>query len=459
MDRPDTFIADRVFDGRNFRDEPLRIDIAGGRIARISPFAPGDAAAPDGAFDARGSTLLPGLIDAHCHAARVGLFEPDEAPNPAAVVKNLLTALERGVTTLGDMGCTAGMARALRALGEARVDAPAVRSSGPLLADPLGYPLDWMRPFHRRIGAAIPCGDERSARSAVERVARAGMDHVKICIMHQSYAYHPLHVFSRSVATAIVDEAHRLGLRVFAHAHFDADYRLALDAKVDALMHSAFDPLAAETVARVRDAGIAVCATLWVFQSTCLGAEERWDRDAGRTGGVTRPVVRSWRRFAEAYAASGDVLPPGIAGGLLKDRAREGVRNARANLMLLHDARVPIAYGSDGPYGFSVLGRAGDELGVMHAAGLDIESCLRAATSRGAELLGADDRGSIEPGRRADLIVVDGDPRRDLGAIDRVRAVFRGGVRVAVGAAAHARAGAAVVRGLAATLADAVRGT
>ncbi len=449
-------LADRIFDGFAFRDEPLRIEITGGSIASVRPHDD-RSALPPGAFDARGSTLLPGLIDAHCHAARVGLFEPAEPPDPAAVVHNLLGALERGVTTLGDMGCTAPMARALRKLGEARHDAPAIRSSGPLLADPLGYPLDWMSSFHRRLGAAIPCSDERSAREAVQRVADAGMDHVKLCIMHKSYAYQPLRVFPRSVARAIVEEAHAVGLKALAHAHWDADYRLALDAGVDALMHSAFDPLSEETVLRVRDVGVPVCATLWVFHSVCLGAEERWDGDPTRTGVVSRPVRRSWRRFAEAYAASADVLPPGIAGGLSKELAREGVRNAIANLRLLHDAGVPIVHGSDGPYGFSVMGKPRDELEALHAAGLDAAECLRAATSSAARLLGASDRGRIAEGLRADLLVVDGDPRTDLGAMERVRAVFRGGERVVLGMSSRARAAASVLRGYAGTIAGTLR--
>jgi imidazolonepropionase-like amidohydrolase len=454
-----SILADRLFDGTSFHDEPLRIDIERGHIAAVRPLV-GATPAEDGVevVDARGVTVLPGLIDAHCHAARVGLFEPDEVPNPAAVVANLAGALARGVTTLGDMGCTAPMARALRRLGESHTDAPAIRSAGPLLADPLGYPLDWMGPMHRRLGVVIPVADEREARAGVARVAALGMDHVKLCIMHKSYAYQPLHVFSRSTARAIVDEAHACGLRAFAHAHSDADYGLALDAGVDALMHSAFDPLEEKTVARVRDAGIPVCATLWVFHSACLGAEERWDRDGARAHGVTRPVRRSWRRFADAYAASGDVLPPGIAGGVPKERAREGVRNAAANLVLLHDAGVPIAHGSDGPYGFSMLGRPRDELGALHAAGLDVTACLRAATASAADLLGAKDRGRIAPGARADLVVLDGDPRRGLDAIERVRAVFRGGRRVDTGARARAPLAGAVARGFAATLADALRG-
>jgi hypothetical protein len=207
----------------------------------------------------------------------------------------------------------------------------------------------------------------------------------------------------------------------------------------------------------VRDAGVAVCATLWVFHSACLGAEERWDRDADRALRVAGPVRRSWRRFAEAYAESGDVLPPGIAGGLEKTLAREGVRNAAANLKLLASAGVPVAHGSDGPYGFSVLGCPLDELRTLRDAALDTTACLRAATSEAAALLGTKDRGRIEPGLRADLIVLDGDPRRDFDAIGRVRQVLRGGVRVDPGLRAKARLGATILSGLARTAASALR--
>jgi imidazolonepropionase-like amidohydrolase len=169
-------------------------------------------------------------------------------------------------------------------------------------------------------------------------------------------------------------------------------------------------------------------------------------------------VRRSWRRFADAYAASGDVLPPGIAGGLPKALAKEAVRNAAANLKLLDDAGVAIAHGSDGPYGFSVLGRPRDELGALAAAGLDPTACLRAATSAAAELLGAGDRGRIAPGLRADLVILEGDPRRSLDALDRVWLVLKGGERPDVSARARARLAVTVVEGLAGTVASAVRG-
>lgn len=455
MPAESVLVADRLFDGERFLRGEHEVVVAGGRIRSVRA-RPAAAALPAGARDLRGGTLLPGLIDAHCHIARVGSFEPREAPNPAAVALNLSSAVRAGVTTVGDMGCPAPMIASLAALTRGEPSAgPGVRAAGPLLTVPLGYPLDWMSRAHLWLGAAIPCADQASARRAVTRVARAGMDHVKICIMHRGYDLSSLPTFSQKVARAVVEEAHASGLRVLAHAHWNADYRVALAAGVDALMHSAFDPLDPELVARVADSGVSVCPTLWVFHSACLGAEQRWDRDPARQRGVAEPVRRSWRRFAEAYAASGEVLPEGIAGGLPKAAARDGVRNAIANLLLLRERGVPFAYGSDGPYGFSTVFRPLEELSLFEGAGLGKEECLRAATLGAAELLGLRDRGALRPRLAADLLWVDGDLSRDLSALRRVRAVLRGGVAVSADGRTATLAARAVRRGLGRTLAHA----
>ncbi|MBI2892576.1 MAG: amidohydrolase family protein [Deltaproteobacteria bacterium] len=445
-------LADRIFDGVSFSSEPRRIEIEGERIARIVPAnvpAPGD-------IDARGETVLPGLVNAHVHIARGGMFEPLEPLSISQVVTNLRLTLAAGVTTVGDMGCAPGLAGALASLvRDDPLAGPSIVAAGPILTAPRGYPLDWLPAFYQRAGVALACANEDEARRAVERVARAGMSHVKLAVMHRSYSDRPLAALEARVARAAVAEAHASGLKAFAHAHSVQDYGVALAAGVDALMHSSFEPLDAELVDRVRDSGVTVCPTLWVFDSVCLGAEAAWDRDSRRTGGVTRAVVRSWRRFREAYETSGDVLPAGIAGGLPKARAREGVRFAAANLVLLRDAGVPIAYGDDAAYGFCVHGRPFEELDAMRRTGMSVEACLRAATSGSAALLGLGDRGRIAAGHGADILVVDGDLERDLGALERVRHVLVRGRRLDGGlferSARAARAGVAVARGMAAT--------
>ncbi len=451
-------LADRWFDGLALREEPAALTVEGGRIRRI---ALGGAVATEGdVLDARGRLLLPGLVNAHVHIARGGMFEPVEPIGVRQAARNLGDTLAAGVTTVGDMGCAPALIRALRELGRRHPDAaPAIAASGPVVTAPNGYPLDWMPPLLARLGIVLACDDEAAGARAAQRVAAAGMDHVKIAVMHRSYGDRPLPALREPVARAVVAEAHRLGLRVLAHAHGVADYRVVLAAGVDAIMHSSFEPLDAELVARVKDSGAPVCPTLWLFESACLGAERRLDRDTRFTCHATPPIRRSWRRFVEAWEASGEVVPPGIAGGLAKARAAEAVRVAAANLRLLRDAGVPIAFGNDANYGFALVARPADELGAMQRAGLSAAECLAAATSGGADLLGLGDRGRIREGARADLVVVDAEAARAASAVERVHAVVAAGRRVPVGAPDPLRSGRralGVLRGLAATAFEAI---
>jgi imidazolonepropionase-like amidohydrolase len=421
--------ADCIFDGRTFVDGEILILLRGATIERIENVTADRELAP-GTLDARGHILIPGLVNAHVHIARGGVFEPNERVSITQAVANLRGALAAGTTTAGDMGCSPGVIAALRRrVAKEPFAGPQIRGSGPILTAPRGYPLDWMPPLFVRLGLAVPCGDERAGSAAAARVAELGMDHVKIAIMHQSYSEQPLPAVSEPVARAVVAEAHRNHKRVLAHAHSVADYRVALAAGVDALMHSSFEPLDAETVARVRDSGVPVCPTLWVFESVCLGAEMRFDRAPRYTRHVAGYIQNSWRRFSEAYAASGDAIPPGIAGGLSKERAREGVRVASANLRLLRDAGVPIAFGNDASYGFSLVARPVDELTAMQRAGMDPEACLQAATKGAAELLGCADRGELVAGKRADLLIVDRRVRQDVAALETPREIVVAGQR------------------------------
>lgn len=460
-----TIQADLWFDGRTLRETPVMVHLERGLVARIDE-GPFDDASPiggRGAIDARGRLLMPGLVNAHVHIVRGGMFEPNEPIGFTQGAHNLRDTLAAGVTTVGDMGCSAGLATSIKELTRRRPTlGPSIVASGPLVTAPGGYPLDWMPPLFVKLGLALGCADERAAIEAVKGIADSGMDHVKLAIMHQGYADTPLPALDVKVARAAVHEAHALGLRAVAHAHGVADYRVALAAGVDALMHSSFEPLDADLVSQVRDAGIPVCPTLWVFESTCLGPELALDHDPRFTEHVTPSIRRSWSRFVDAWNASGDVVPPGIAGGAKKTRAEESVRNAAANLKLLIDAKVPIAFGNDANYGFSLVARPVDELSAMQRAGMDPEACLRSATTGAASLLGLTDRGHISVGARADLIVVDREVRVDVARIEHVHHVITAGELVPPrtgreALAAHALRSTSIVRGLARTALAALR--
>ncbi len=459
MSSPLHLRGDCIFDGQRFVDGDVEIVLDQARIERIEPVDPHRPLGP-AHLDARGSVIMPGLVNAHVHIARGGVFEATERVSVSQAIHNLRDALAAGTTTVGDMGCAAPLLAALRARTHADpLAGPQIRGSGPIVTAPEGYPLDWMPPLFAKLGVAVPCSDDRSARQAAEHVAGSGMNHLKLAIMHLSYSEKPIAALSASAARAAADEAHANGLKVFAHAHSLSDYRVALTAGVDALMHSSFEPLDADTVAAVRDAGIPVCPTLWVFDSVCLGAERRFDREPRYTRHVRPYIQRSWRRFAEAYAASGSVLPAGIATGLSKARVRDAVRTAAANLALLRDAGVPIAFGNDASYGFSLVARPVDELATMQRAGMSSEECLRAATSAAAALLGCADRGSLRVGSRADVLVVDRRVKADVAALEIPRVVIAAGQRLGRnGTQRPFRTGLAFVGGVLQTVAELARG-
>ncbi|MFO0553303.1 MAG: amidohydrolase family protein [Polyangiaceae bacterium] len=440
-----TLIADTIFDGQRLRRGVVRIPIVGsfmGRIARIEEELDVHPALDHDRrelIDVRGSVLMPGLVNAHVHIARGGGFEVDEPPMPLQAARNFVGALASGTTTVADLGSPPALLRALAFVSNApSVVGPDVFAAGPVLTAPSGYPLDWMPPWVARLGAAVACDGPDKAKRAVHGVARAGMRFVKIAIMHQSYADKPLRALDVPTARAIVEEAHNLGLKVLAHAHSRADYRVALAVGVDGLMHSAFDPLDDDTVRAVVDSGTPVCPTLWVFDSICaLDSEEpAW---ADLSAHLSAPVMSSLRRFAAAYRAS-DVVPPSPAAGLSKTRAREAMRCAAANLRLLHDAGARVVFGNDAAYGFSLVGRPADELAAMQRAGLSVEDCLRAATSEAASLLGLADRGAIAEGMRADLVVVSPSVMLDVGAVAHPSLVMKAG-KIVVSTARRVRAG------------------
>jgi imidazolonepropionase-like amidohydrolase len=461
MNQPLIIVADKLFDGMRFRDARVKIVVEGGLIEQIAPLEGEPLEPPAAAIDARGKLVMPGLINAHTHIVRGGMFKPDEALSIPQAVRNLWFALRAGQTTVADLGCAPGLIYALREhLKRRPAGGPQLVAVGPLLTAPGGYPLDWMPALNAKLGVAIGCDSPEACRRAVRRTAKAGADFIKLVVMHRSYADRPIPTLDEPRARALVDEAHRLGRKVLVHAHSNADYRVALRAGADALMHSSFEPLEPDALELVVGSGVPVCPTISVFESALQGVEQRWDRDPRRTKLVSPAIRREWSAFCDAFEKSGDALPAGIAGGLPKARARESIVAAVENLRMLHERGVPIVFGTDSNYGFCLTGLPGDELAAMNRCGLDIRECLRAATSNAARLLGLGDRGVLAEGKRADLIVVDAAVERDVRAIESVAAVIAGGSRVDIdrpsaGFAAGLGVATAMLRGVAAALADA----
>lgn len=420
----------RWFDGERFRDDPATARVDRGRFSVIEPGWQGGP----GLLDARTQLAIPGLVNTHVHVARAGFFEAEEPPlQLRQITNNLQGALRAGVTTVADMGCTMPMLRALRALTESDpLAGPRIVGAGPILTAPEGYPFNWVSPLWRHSEAVFAVADERTARRAVEQTLGGGMDHLKVAVMHEDFARHPLPALTPRAAGAIVDEARRAERRVYAHAHSLADYRVSLAAGVTGLMHSCFEPLGRDDIARIVDSGAAVCPTLWAYDSTCQVGDCSVHLRADLQRHAEAPLRRSWQRFADAYAASGPAFPDeSTLPGVSKDDARSAMRVASANLRLLHEARVPIVFGTDASFGVALLARPCDELYAMHEAGMDVTACLRSATSTAADLLGRSELGRIAPGCSADFVLTSPALADDLRWLDGDRPATRLAVYVA----------------------------
>ncbi len=367
----------RLIDGTGAapRDD-VTVVIAEGRITALTDRVPAGATV----LDLGGRSLLPGLIDAHVHLSSLGLPQPelqgrDLAPDLrayglAAVAR---ATLEGGVTTVRDCGAYGSSLFTLRRAIELGVCA------GPRLL------LSGLIVSATSPGARAFPGMYREAdgpdelRDAVREQVRMGADFIKVM------ATGALTVADEDVdppqltldgLRAVVEEAHRSGRRLAAHAEGLEGIRLAVEAGADTIEHGEMGHLDAGVLATMAARGTVLVPTLSVFDAVA---------DAGDR-------FPAWMRERAAR---------------LGEAARRTVRAARA-------AGVRIAMGADaGPHGANA-----QELVRLADAGLTPMEAVVAATSVAAAACGIDgDVGVIAPGLAADLVVVDGDPLDDVGVL------------------------------------------
>ena len=350
--------------------------VEGDRIARIG--AASDSA-PEGAtvIDLAGRTLLPGLVDAHVH---VTSFELPSVLKGAAVVApevkhhflaaGLRAMLRMGITTLRDVGAFGDdLLHARRAIELGAFVGPRILACGRILSATSPGGAHFATMYREADGA-------EEMRKATREQIRRGADFVKLMTTGaRSVALEdpePAQVTRTEVAT-VVEEAHRMGFRVAAHCEGLAGTRLAIEEGVDTIEHGLELHRSPELLAVLADSGRILVPTLSCFFDLSETHACLW---------LPRLVDQAKRQREEAHRT---------------------VEAARA-------AGVRIAMGFDSmPHGQSAL-----ELVRLYDAGLSALEAIAAGTAVAAAACGLDDRvGSVEAGKVADLLVVDGDPVAD----------------------------------------------
>jgi imidazolonepropionase-like amidohydrolase len=346
---------------------------------------------PEGAavIDLPGATLLPGLVDTHVHLAFDASIDPvgnlarrHDAEVVEAMTQAAQAALRGGVTTIRDLGDRSYLSLGLRG----RADLPTIVAAGPPITTPDGhcYFLD---------GATAPTigGVQAAVREHVER----GVDVIKIMASGGNMtpgSRQDLAQFPAEVLRAAVEEAHRLGLPVTAHAHAVAAIADSVAAGTDGLEHVSFwtedgVDAPADLIELIAARRIAVGATVGMVP---LPGREPPPEIAVRMPGI----IANTRRLYEA----GAVMVAGTDAGIAPVKPHDAVRHAPSMLC---------------------------QLGFGQA------EALRTITSAAAGVCGLGHRkGRIAPGYDADILAVDGDPIADPDALHRIRAVYARGAVV-----------------------------
>jgi imidazolonepropionase-like amidohydrolase len=388
--RPLVLRAAAMFDGVSSSLTPgPSVLVAGSQIAAI--YGPGgDYPAAAQVIDLPGLTLMPGLVDTHLHLC----FDASDDPvgHLAGMGDDLLRvhmaaaarrALRAGVTTVRDLGDRGYLALGIRDRAGADDPLPTILAAGPPITTAGGH--------CHFLGGAVR--EPRGVRAAVRERAERGVDIIKVMasggnmtrgsLPHQSQ-------FGAESLRAIVDEAHRHGLPVTAHAHGPRSIADAVAAGVDGIEHASF---MTEDGVDAPEATIRAIAR----SRTAVG----WT--VGRTPGSGGMVPAIASRLPSMLAnrrrlyESGAVLVPGS------------------------DAGVTAAKPHD------VLRFATDDLA---AVGMSPAEVLWTLTSRSAQACGLGHRkGRIAVGFDADILAIEGNPLEDLTAIRRLRAVYAGGLR------------------------------
>jgi imidazolonepropionase-like amidohydrolase len=409
-----------VFDGER-RIGRTTILVAEGAIQAIGPA--GSVAVPAGArrLDLAGRFVVPGLITAHSH---VGNSAGAETGGRFYTRENVLAQLRQyaayGVTTVTALGLGPGLFFDIR---------EEVRRGGTDGADLLGAGMGVGVPDGTPPAGPMNLGDSQvarprtpeEAREAVRAMARRRVDIIKLWVDDLNGT---VPMMRPEVIAAATEESHAQGLRVAAHIHDLEQARIVVQAGVDVVAHGVRDkPVDTALIAAMRERGTWYVPTIQINEANYLYADRPELLEDPFFARALNPGLRAqiadagWRQRALAAAAP--------------SRA-EVVMNQR-NLKTLHDAGVRIGFGTDsGAAALRIAGFAEHrELELMVEAGLTPEQALRCATSQSAALLGLEDRGLLRQGRRADLMLLDGDPLADIRNARRIRAVWQRGREVA----------------------------
>jgi len=405
--------ADRLIDGSGAPSVARpAVLFEGDRIVALGPedqvHAPAGAAVDRKAY--AGATILPGLVDAHTHLVAPGdgtlgddIAREDDDILLLQAAKNARTLLHSGVTTLRENGAKGKVAFSLRE-GIRRRLAP-----GPRMVI-CGRPITITGGHMGYFGSEAD--GEVAVRAEVRKLLKEGADYIKIVASGGSTRTSDPNRASYTVAelAAMADEARRHGKLTAAHCTSAQSVQNCLDAGVDMIIHCIFaEPdgtyrFRPDLVERLATARAWVNPTLYVMKAGIERMREAREREGRMTPELLAHVEQARRAF---------------------DVRVDAVRR-------MSEAGVRMTAGSDSPWGWYAPGEFVHEIHMLAQAGLSYGDAIVAGTAGAADSIGVGGMsGRLMPGRQADMLVVRGDPTREITALWDVLDVYQAGRRIA----------------------------
>jgi imidazolonepropionase-like amidohydrolase len=376
-----------------------------GRQADVRP----PAGEPAERIEYGDATILPGLVDAHTHLISPGDGTPgdDTAREDDAILllraaKNARTILHSGVTTVRDNGAKNQVAFALRE-GLARGF-----TAGPRVVI-CGRPITMTGGHMWYFGSEVD--GEDGVRAEVRKLLKEGADYIKLVASGGSTRSSNSRRASYTVAElrAITDESRRHGTLTAAHCACAQSVENCLDAGVDMIIHCVFTDADGgyharqDLVDRLAKAGAWVNPTLHILRAGIAFLEGARERQGALSARQAQLLEWTRRELDVRLEAVGRMIRAG----------------------------VKLAAGSDSPWNAYAPGGFAYEIETMALAGLSNGDAIVSGTAAAAESIGVGDAaGRLAPGRQADVLVVRGDPTRDLAALRQVLDIYQSGRRV-----------------------------
>jgi imidazolonepropionase-like amidohydrolase len=373
--------------------------VEGGRIVAVAR----KLKAPAGieVVEAHGRTLLPGLMDGHVH-----VFPGAQAD-----------ALRFGVTTVFDMYSTADGATIARWRAQRWSHGPVTEAdtftAGIGATTPGGHPTELVAGRSPPLPTLAADADAHAFMRA--RIA-AGSDYIKVLQDDGARRGEPatMPAFTPARFAEVIKAAKATGRLVVVHVQKLADARIAVASGVNALEHAVCDePIDDALVAAMKANGVAQTATLATYAGLA-GSHDARELAAD-------PAIAPYLSARQKQMLTLDWRYP----------RPDDYAIAFANTTRLARAGVTMIAGTDSPNPTTAFGPSLDlELELLVRAGLSPTQALVAATSAPARFFGTRDRGRIAPGLKADMILVDGDPTKDITALRRIAAIWKNGYAV-----------------------------